>query len=274
MYKTIILISIMLNSVLGFKNFFSYSKIHGIKYFSKLNSKKENMDNIYKPKTQGQNDYLKLINNNNIKLLFAVGPAGTGKTLFACQKAILELKKKNIDKIVITRPIVTLDEDIGFLPGNIINKMDPWTKPIFDIFSEYYSEIKLADLLKNNKIEICPLVFMRGRTFKNSIIIADEMQNSTPKQMKMLTTRTGENSRMIITGDLKQTDILSNNGLDDFISKYNSYEFKKNNLIELKNNIEDNYKDNTKDEIIIHYLSNNDIKRSRVIKKVIDIYKE
>lgn len=273
MYKNIILIVLMLNSVFGFRNIILLNKIKNVKYHTKLSTKKDNMDNIYKPKTQGQNDYLKLINNNDIKLLFAVGPAGTGKTLFACQKAILELKKKNIDKIVITRPIVTLDEDIGFLPGNIINKMDPWTKPIFDIFSEYYSAIKLADLLKNNKIEICPLVFMRGRTFKNSIIIADEMQNSTPKQMKMLTTRTGENSRMIITGDLKQTDILSNNGLDDFISKYNSYEFKKNNLMEFKNNTGDNNEENT-DQIKIHYLSNDDIKRSRVIKKIIEIYKE
>jgi len=162
------------------------------------------------------------------------------------------MKNQDIDKIVITRPIVTIEEDIGFLPGNIIKKMDPWTKPIFDIFLEYYSKSELDLLLYNGKIEICPLVFMRGRTFKNSFIIADEMQNSSPNQMKMLTTRLGINSRMVITGDLNQTDILKENGLEDFINKVFLY----------------------KNSKLIKFISfnNNDVERSDIVKEVINLY--
>jgi phosphate starvation-inducible PhoH-like protein len=130
--------------------------------------------------------------------------------------------------------------------------MDPWTKPIFDIFLEYYSKSELDLLLYNGKIEICPLVFMRGRTFKNSFIIADEMQNSSPNQMKMLTTRLGINSRMVITGDLNQTDILKENGLEDFINKVFLY----------------------KNSKLIKFISfnNNDVERSDIVKEVINLY--
>ena len=207
---------------------------------------------LYKPKSVNQNIYSEYLNDNSNKIIVSTGPAGTGKTLFACQKAITQMKNQEIDKIVITRPIVTIEEDIGFLPGNIIKKMDPWTKPIFDIFLEYYSKSELDLLLFNGKIEICPLVFMRGRTFKNSFIIADEMQNSSPNQMKMLTTRLGENSRMVITGDLNQTDILKENGLEDFMNKVKIY--KNSKLINF-----------------VHF-NNEDVERSDIVKEVINIY--
>ena len=130
--------------------------------------------------------------------------------------------------------------------------MDPWTKPIFDIFLEYYSKTELDTMLNNGKIEICPLAFMRGRTFKNSFIIADEMQNSSPNQMKMLATRLGINSRMVITGDLNQTDITKDNGLYDFISKIKIY--------------------NETDMIKLIKFENEDVERSEIVKKVLQIY--
>jgi phosphate starvation-inducible PhoH-like protein len=208
----------------------------------------------YKPKTINQEHYVKYLNNINSKIIISVGPAGTGKTMFACQKAISQMKSEEIHKIIITRPVVTVEEEIGFLPGNIIKKMDPWTKPIFDIFLEHYSKSELDMMLNNGKIEICPLAFMRGRTFKNAFIIADEMQNSSPNQMKMLTTRIGDNSRMVITGDLKQTDILKENGLYDFIKRFENHP--------------------STDLIKLIKLDNNDIERSEIVKKVIEIYED
>ena len=148
--------------------------------------------------------------------------------------------------------MVTVEEEIGFLPGNIIKKMDPWTKPIFDIFLEFYSKTELDLMLYNGKIEICPLAFMRGRTFKNAFIIADEMQNSSPNQMKMLVTRLGVNSRMVITGDLNQTDFVKENGLHDFISRFENY----NNCQLIK----------------LVRLESEDIERSEIVKNVIAIY--
>jgi phosphate starvation-inducible PhoH-like protein len=207
--------------------------------------------NLYNPKTANQEKYLKYLNDKTNKIIISTGPAGTGKTLFACQKSILQLKEQEIDKIIITRPLVTVEEEIGFLPGNIIKKMDPWTKPIFDIFLEFYSKSELDLMLYNGKIEICPLAFMRGRTFKNAFIIADEMQNSSPNQMKMLVTRLGMNSRMVITGDLHQTDIVNKNGLYDLINKLNNF---KTNLIKL-----------------IRF-ENEDIERSEIVKTVIAMY--
>jgi phosphate starvation-inducible PhoH-like protein len=118
--------------------------------------------------------------------------------------------------------MVAIEEDMGYLPGNIKDKMHPWTIPVFDIFEEYYSKKELNSLVAENKIEIAPLGFMQGRTFKNSIIIADEMQNSTPNQMFMLLTRLGLNSKMIVTGDLMQTND-KNNGLSNIIQKLDNH---------------------------------------------------
>ena len=214
----------------------------------------------YKPKNINQEKYVKYLNNDTNKLIVAIGPAGTGKTIFACLKAIELLKSGNINKIIITRPAVSVDEEIGFLPGNIIKKMDPWTKPIFDIFLEYYSKNELDSLLNRNIIEICPLAFMRGRTFKNAFIIADEMQNSSPNQMKMLTTRIGIQTKMVITGDLMQSDLYKNNGLYDFIEKVNLFE---------KYNC---FYENSENSVKIIKFDSQDIERSDIVQKVIDIY--
>ena len=174
---------------------------------------------IYTPKTENQKIYTNYLESQHNYILSAIGPAGTGKTLLACNEAIYQLKRKTIEKIIITRPVVTVEEDIGFLPGNLEKKMDPWVRPIFDILQESYTKSDIKNMMANDIIEISPLGFMRGRTFKNSFIIADEMQNSTPNQMLMLLTRIGINSKMVITGDLAQSDRIENNGLKDFVNK-------------------------------------------------------
>lgn len=154
------------------------------------------------------------------RMVFAVGPAGTGKTLLGVMRAIKALRECEVTKIIITRPAVSVDEKHGFLPGTLNEKMEPWTRPIFDVFEEYYGLQETKRMLEDGTIEIAPLGFMRGRTFKNSYIIADEMQNATPDQTKMLLTRIGEGSSMIITGDLRQHDRgFDKNGLKDFLEK-------------------------------------------------------
>ena len=231
-------------------------------------TKKTTMKKMYKssylPKTENQKKYVECLNDDKTKMIVVTGPAGTGKTMFACLKAIDLLKKSDIDKIIITRPIITVEEEIGFLPGNIVKKMDPWTKPIFDLFSEYYSKMELDAMINKNTIEISPLGFMRGRTFKNAFIIADEMQNSSPNQMKMLTTRLGTNTRMVITGDLEQTDYSNNNsnynGMMELINKTNFYY--DNNYSEMSN----------KKMIQLVTLERGDIERSEIVKRMIDIY--
>jgi len=226
----------------------------------KIFMKKGNCNNeiIYTPKTVNQKLYLDHLNNKKNDLIVVVGPAGSGKTMFACLKAMESLKKNDVNKIILTRPVVPVEEDIGFLPGNIVKKMDPWTRPIFDLFLEYYSQNEITQMINNGIIEISPLAYMRGRTFKNAFIIADEMQNSSPNQMMMLTTRIGTNSRMVITGDLQQSDKLVDNGLKDFISKYNYFS---------------NYNLNSSvSEIKIVHLNNSDVLRSAVVEKVLNIY--
>ena len=151
-------------------------------------------------------------------MVFALGPAGTGKTMMAVLAAIKAYQNGECKKIVITRPAVGVDdEEHGFLPGDLNQKMAPWTRPIMDVFAEYYRQSEIAKMLDEQIIEVSPLAFMRGRTFKQSWIIADEMQNATPSQMKMLLTRLGENSKMVVTGDTRQADRKEqDNGLIDF----------------------------------------------------------
>jgi phosphate starvation-inducible protein PhoH len=216
------------------------------------NSGKYNFNCNYNPKNTNQYKYVNFLNDNDVKIVMAIGSAGTGKTLFACLKAISLLKSDAINKIIITRPAVSVEEDHGFLPGNINKKMDPWMRPILDIFEEFYSKSEIDLLLKNGNIEISPLAYMRGRTFKNTFIIGDEMQNSSPNQMIMLTTRLGINSKMVLTGDLNQSDKLENNGLKDLLNKVKIYD--KSSMVKF---IE--FKDD-------------DIERSEIVKEIINIY--
>ena len=125
----------------------------------------------------------------------------------------------NVSRIVITRPAVTVEEDLGFLPGDMIKKMAPWTRPLMDVFEEYYSPKEISNMIEEGTIEISPLAYMRGRTFKDCAIILDEAQNTSPSQFKMALTRIGEGTRMFITGDLKQSDLRRENGLYDFFKK-------------------------------------------------------
>jgi len=175
---------------------------------------------VYKPRSENQQQYVDYLNDATVPIVFGIGPAGCGKTLFACTSAIHQLRSGTIKKIILTRPIVPVEEEeIGFLPGSLVNKMDPWTRPIFDIFLEFYQQKDLDSMIHSGVIEISPLAYMRGRTFKSAYIIADEMQNSTPNQMLMLTTRIGSGSKMAITGDLKQSDRSVSNGLLDIMIK-------------------------------------------------------
>jgi len=178
----------------------------------------------FSPKTQNQKKYMDNMMQSNNSIIACTGPAGCGKTALACHYAMSEFKLVTYKKMVLTRPLVTVEqEEIGFLPGSLNSKMDPWTRPMMDIFQEYYPMSVLQNMLKEGQIEIAPLAFMRGRTFKNALVIADEMQNSSPSQMLMVMTRIGQGSKIIITGDVKQTDI-SRNGLVDLLHRLNGNE--------------------------------------------------
>jgi phosphate starvation-inducible PhoH-like protein len=160
------------------------------------------------PQTPGQCKYMLALRSPK-PIIVGTGPAGTGKTMLACQIGIEHIQNSfSRGKVILTRPIVAADEDMGYLPGDMDKKMEPWTKPMFDIFEKYLSINQM-----DRCITIEPLGYMRGRTFDNTVIIADEMQNSTPNQMKMLLTRIGYNTKLIITGDLEQSDLGEENGL-------------------------------------------------------------
>ena len=178
---------------------------------------------ILLPKTPVQVKYLKALRSNLKPLVVATGPAGSGKTLFACQTAAEGLAAGKFKKMILTRPIVSVDEELGFLPGNIDEKMDPWTRPMFDILQNYYSKSQITHMVKSKTVEISPLAYMRGRTFEDSFIIGDEMQNTTQNQMKMMLTRLGENSKMVITGDADQCDVQES-GLVDLIYRMSDQE--------------------------------------------------
>jgi len=222
-------------------------------------SRSKNLVPTYRPRSDNQKQYVSHLQNDDIPIVFGIGPAGCGKTLFACVTAIEGLKRGDYQKIILTRPIVPVEEEeLGFLPGSLVKKMDPWTRPLMDIFLEFFSQHELDFMINSGVIEISPLAYMRGRTFKRSFIIADEMQNSTPNQMLMLTTRIGDGSKMIITGDLKQSD----------------RPYDKNGLLDVMNKIRD-YKVRTAVDgvgIEIVEMNHSDIQRSPIVSKILDIY--
>jgi len=204
------------------------------------------------PRNESQKRLLKCLNNKDYRIVIANGPAGTGKTLFGVEHAIKNYINGNYDKLIFTRPAVSNDEDLGYLPGTLEEKLGPFMTPLFDIIYNFISPIDVKSLIEQKIFEIAPLGFLRGRTFKNCIIIADEMQNSSISQMKMLLTRIGENSRIIITGDLQQNDRHGEmNGLEDFLNKL---------------------KGRRSDSISSVEFDRCDIERDKVVEEVLDIY--
>lgn len=163
---------------------------------------------IIRPKTLGQKQYVDAIKKNSI--VFGVGPAGTGKTYLAVALAVYALKNKEIEKIILTRPAVEAGEKLGFLPGDLNEKVDPYLRPLFDALQEMMGQEAYLRHIERGSIEIAPLAYMRGRTLSNSFIILDEAQNTTREQMKMFLTRMGENSRIVVTGDITQIDLPHN----------------------------------------------------------------
>jgi phosphate starvation-inducible protein PhoH len=214
-----------------------------------LPNKQRNIDII--PRNKNQETYVLKLLESGKDIVFGIGPAGTGKTMLAVQAAVKSFFEREVDKIIVTRPAVSADEDLGFLPGTLEEKMAPWTRPIFDVFREYFYANEIEGMIKEGVIEISPLAYMRGRTFKDSYIIADEMQNATPNQMKMLLTRIGQGSKMVVTGDLAQADRLKDNGLIDFV-----------------NHLE---KSNTQHIAVCHF-AQGDIERHEAVKEVLEIY--
>lgn len=220
--------------------------------FNQYVTKKQTVSII--PRSLNQEQYVDQLLSQDDLIVFATGPAGTGKTMLAVLAALKAFKEGTIEKIIITRPAVGVDDEKhGFLPGDINAKMEPWTKPIFDVIGEYYSPKSIKGFIDEGVIEISPLAFMRGRTFKKAFVIADEMQNATPNQMKMLLTRLGEGSQMVVTGDINQADRRENeNGLLDF----------KRLLEGFKNS----------EFIAITEFINKDIERHPAVKEVLAIY--
>ena len=157
------------------------------------------------PKTEGQHRYMKMVKYNDV--VFSIGPAGTGKTYLSVAFALAALDANEVDRIILCRPAVEAGESLGFLPGDLKEKVDPYLAPLYDSLHTLYSESKLSQLLKNKIIEVVPLAYMRGRTLDNAYMILDEAQNATSLQMKMFLTRLGVGSRSIITGDITQVDL-------------------------------------------------------------------
>lgn len=173
------------------------------------------------PRTRNQEQLVMALMDWETPVVVTLGPAGTGKTYLAMQAAVRALQRREIERIVLTRPAVGVDDEKhGFLPGSLTAKMEPWTRPLFDVLREYYKPQQIATMLEDQIIEIAPLAFMRGRTFRDAWIVGDEMQNATPGQVKMLLTRIGSGSKIVITGDVEQTDRRSDlNGLLDLSLK-------------------------------------------------------
>ena len=228
------------------------SEVNIIDFQPYLPAKKQRVS--IQARNANQKLYLTKLYEEATSIVLAIGPAGTGKTMLAVQFGVKLFQEGKVDKIVVTRPAVSVDEDLGFLPGTLNEKMAPWTRPIFDVLGEYYQTKEIAKMLEEGVIEISPLAYMRGRTFKNAYIVADEMQNATVNQMKMLLTRLGEGSKMVVTGDLAQADRVSDNGLVNFC-----------NLLTGKSGLQ---------HIDIIQFDNRDIERHDAVKEVLAVYGE
>ena len=202
-----------------------------------------------KAKTVGQKKYVEAIKKNTV--IMGVGPAGTGKTFLAVAMAVTALKSKQVERIILTRPAVEAGEKLGFLPGDLQNKIDPYLRPLYDALYEMLGSEAYQRYIERGIIEIAPLAYMRGRTLDDSFIILDEAQNTTPEQMKMFLTRLGFNSKAVVTGDLTQTDLPFG---------------KKSGLLEAVKILEGI------DDIAIHRFSERDVVRHRLVQKIILAY--
>ncbi len=204
-----------------------------------------------KAKTVGQKKYVDAIKNNTV--VFGIGPAGTGKTFLAVAMAVGALREKKVNRIILTRPAVEAGEKLGFLPGDLQNKIDPYLRPLYDALYEMLGSDTYLRYVERGTIEIAPLAYMRGRTLDDSFIILDEAQNTTSEQMKMFLTRLGYNSKAVITGDITQTDLPFG---------------KKSGLVEAVKILDDI------DDIKIHYFSDRDVVRHKLVRKIILAYEK
>jgi phosphate starvation-inducible PhoH-like protein len=202
--------------------------------------------------TLNQKHYVKELKDPLRSLIVCTGPAGTGKTAFACRVGVEQLKSRDVEQLVITKPLVTVGEDVGYLPGNMRAKMSPWIESYLDIFKEHYTINQLEDMMKKDVIKLAPLAYCRGNTYSNSFVICDESQNTTPRQMKLLLTRMGQNSKLIVVGDLDQQDSQGPSGLADFLDRFGDKEHA---------------------EIANVRLTEDDICRSSLVKYILSLYK-
>lgn len=202
-----------------------------------------------RPKTLGQKKYVDAIKQNTVT--FGVGPAGTGKTYLAVDMAVRSFRAHDINRIVLTRPAVEAGEKLGFLPGDLQNKVDPYLRPLYDALFDMLGAENYQKYVEKGNIEVAPLAYMRGRTLDDSFIILDEAQNTTPEQMKMFLTRLGFNSKAVITGDITQIDLpdIKRSGLMD--------------AVKILKNV---------DDISINYLTNKDVVRHRIVQDIIKAY--
>jgi phosphate starvation-inducible PhoH-like protein len=208
---------------------------------------------ITKRRSSAQKKYMQILNDPVQKIVIATGPAGSGKTLLATETGIKNFLESKCEKLIFVRPAVTTDEEIGFLPGTLEDKLAPWMRPLYDVLYNFITPQEVTQLIEEKIIEISPLAYMRGRTFKNCWIIADEMQNSSINQMKMMLTRIGEGTKLVITGDLEQNDRYGEvNGLEDFLGRF---------------------KGRRSESIASVEFDCGDIERSEVVKEILDIYK-
>lgn len=232
----------------------------GKKYFSTRQDSQTNIEEgllvsskreLVKPKTKNQKNYIKSIFENQI--VFAIGPAGTGKTYLATAAGLYFLREKMVERIVLVRPVVEAGESLGFLPGDMKEKIDPYLRPLYDAIYDMIEPRIFKELLQNEIIEIAPLAYMRGRTLNKSFIILDEAQNTTIDQMKMFLTRTGNDSRVVITGDITQIDLPVS---------------KKSGLIHAREIF------NGTEGMKFIYFTAEDVSRAEIVKKILEAYEK
>lgn len=201
-----------------------------------------------RPKTLGQKEYVDAIDENTI--VFGIGPAGTGKTYLAMAKAVQSLQRKEVERIILTRPAVEAGERLGYLPGTLTDKIDPYLRPLYDALNEMMDPEVVPKLLAAGTIEVAPLAYMRGRTLNNAFIVLDEAQNTTPGQMKMFLTRLGHGSKMVVTGDITQVDLPAGASGLQFVTRV---------LDEI-------------DEIHFARLTSEDVVRHNLVGRIVDAY--